>query len=383
MNQREFNKNLTIIYKNGQEDHGIFEYDMSYSDGRVVRKSFYVYKSELEDAKKDIINFYNLFMIELKNRGIVRDIDYEKIDERTKQYDKLLKDERRQYTRPNTVDVKANLTELIHETEAFLKRKKRVIIKFVSVAVALVIAAHGGFALQKSMGPEAKTRRIDKTVTSIENHLDNIPISDIDEMLEIFSSPSYSNKALSSTSARRILGSIKYNSSFERDVVERFEEFALLSGGSTNDYENPIPYDFCLYGSNLIMGGDRYSYDISPLPQVLKGDDQAVILEYVYGIAKSNNASIRRVRDTATMQEANLFSKLPAIVKVIMLSQLEMKVREIGFVPHKEDTPSWWNTRDGNKAHTTDTLLEEIANQKQVAIEQLHSEYLSQSQRKI
>lgn len=380
----EINKNITIFYNKNGVDHARLEFDVEFGEGRLVHKARYVTKKELEIVIQQLCRGYNMPLEQLQQIGIVKYIDYQKVDENVKKSEKILKNQNNGYVTVNTSNNEMSISDVIHRIEDKLKENNYRGVKIGVLTLTLVIAiASVGYVIKKHNSPEAKRERAVNTAVDILKNENNLSSYSIDEMIEIFTSNSYSDRLYAKAFGKQFLNLLKYNANISKDVVDRFED--LYSFTITDENRNKpdyFTYNFCLYGINLIMGGDTFSYNLAHLPQSLKKADPVSKTKLIEGIMKDCGVSRNRVEYAATVEEANLFQQLPPIAKVIMLTQLEDQIRRTNFVPRPEDYPTWWVGFYKTDSYSSEKILSRISEMREMAIEEVHSMYSNESQRK-
>ena len=143
---------------------------------------------------------------------------------------------------------------------------------------------------------------------------------------------------------------------------------------SSNSYNRKEAYQYCMYVSNLFMGGDDIGYDPGVneaiMGSVSKVVKDSVISSYednptIVHLAESYDASRNRIAYSATPPESLVFKSLPPETQKAIILQF-MRVAEaihFEFNPSyndyiKSDYPTWWIKRNPEDCYNYEKLME-------------------------
>ena len=168
------------------------------------------------------------------------------------------------------------------------------------------------------------------------------------------------------------IDSSKSNNAFSQMVIDKFLNLGGLS--DLNSMSESELKHLCMYGANLIMGGDNYGnlYGSSEsIAMNLNTHKDQDYYKYVYGIASEYNISPERVEYSAVYSESQAYKNLQLNDKYIILSQTEKAIVKANFdFEDKKIMPTWWVNLNDKYDH--DRLLEKIREEKETIIKEMH-----------
>lgn len=381
----DFYKKINLYYNNDNYvDYAILEYTTRYENGRIVEKKRYIPRDKINSEMEKIVNIFNQSFSALEQAGIISYVKRDILTKEEKDYHKRLKNDsiESRINMPSSLDV----TMLVNNVVNKLKSKG---IKMKAYFLAGLIAIGGaGYAIKNapSSNEKAKQRGINTAQMLVNGDYNSINSGDINNLLNFTTGFGRGeNSSFNSNLSDDILRCLQYDNEYAKNVVERFEKLYRLAryGGESNKGDL-LTYNFCMYGTSLIMGGDRFIAEVSTslvLPKMLELQDEYARLRAVDGYCERYGVSRNRVQYSAVSGEASLYTNLPPIAKMIMLNQLSEIVNNTNFEFRKEDCPTWWAGLQIENSYNHDKLVEEIESQKEACKEEVYNTYTNSSKK--
>ena len=344
---------IIVYYKNDKMHHAKIQYKKIYGPGRVVDLEKDVYPNEFDNELRKIIHYY-------RSNG-----DY------SFNIQKLI--EFSDYMKPNKITSNNHVLTHIESTDnrsygmidkvgKKLESKNIKIRKISAAALSLVLLTSGiGYSISRTKPNANKTENHYKSVMYVDDDY-NIDLSDMDSIIELIDHLDDDN--IESLYEKLNICKMVINSSMPDIPIYQtiVDKFINLGGLSNMDTDVNMLKHLCMYGTNLIMGGDNYGnlYEDSDIIAMnLNTNKDKDYFDYLTYLTKKYNISSERAEYSAVYAEAAAYEKLPAIIKYIILSQTEKAIIKAHFdFEDKKIMPTWWvNLKD---KYDYNRLLEEI-----------------------
>lgn len=362
---------IIIYYKNNKMHHAKIKYRKIYGPGRVVDLEKEVYPKEFDNELRKIIHYYrSIGNYSFDIQKLIEFSDFEKTSKISSNNQVLT----------HVESINNQSYDMMDRIRKKLESKNIRIKKIGAAALSLMLAISGiGYTVSRAKPKENSMEKYYKSVMYINDNY-NVALSDIDNILEIID-----NLKDTDTSSlyeklnfcKMIINTSMPDIPFSQIVVNKF----LNLGGLLNKdimSDSGLKH-LCMYGVNLIMGGDNYgnlynSSDIIAMNLNTNKDDS--YYKYLSYISNRYNISGERAEYSAVYAEAVAYESLPLIIKYIILTQVEKAIVKAHFdFEDKKIMPTWWVNLD-NK-YDYDKLLAEIRAKKEDCKAEIYNTHVS------
>ena len=363
---------ITLYHKNGKVVYAKIEYRKNYGQNRVVELEKNVKANELNAELGRIIHYY-------------RENGYKDFDIRSlfafRDYveGKNIKD-KNILSHIDSVDNKN--FDMMKRVKKKLGQKNINIKKLGSLSLACMLALAGtGYSIATRLKPKmSPMEKSNKVIEYMQNSPENVSLGDIDDLLSRLDNTDSEDKEVARNNlelCKKIYNSYKTEYPFLQTVINRFNK---MNGLSSLDLMNDnMVNHLCVYGTNLVMGGDNYGHLYNSNSSIfiatnldeLTGKDY---YDYVSMIAKEYNISEERVQCAALYSESLMYENLPPMIKYIIICQTENAVRKKHFeFQDKALIPTWWVSL--NDKYDYDKLINDLELKKEECKKAIYAIY--------
>lgn len=423
------------LYNNGKDNYAIFYYDNIIAgkktlckekivgDDAIKRKINSVFEGNIQDLVANGVVSYNTIRKNYSKAGyipkpiVIDSLDISVPKKVNKNENKRLENNVPKISisreNPSPFHQKSisyqNMAKLSKHRETL---KKALIITFVGVTAILAINEYN-LIKDKKFNTNEFFKRVngEKNISFVDNSIRNdynkvitiiekisngesVSPEDIELIVHFFENIGISNNNQDRTFyVTNTLNLLQFNNSLEKDIMMHFENLnnqIYSNNGMYQNYDNQKAYNFLLFATNLIMGGDRNIINgdyVSKDAMYARGylsfkSDRLSIDDYLRQCKINQNrlsaisSSKNKLLYAATSDEARIYQGMNALTKIYILVQTKSVLANNNFsFENIQDKPVWWVTSEF--VYNKDMLLKEINNQIDDAIHVLYKEYTS------
>ncbi len=373
---------FNVFFKNGMLHHARIDYRRVLYDDQLVNVKDYVYRREIKKRLNDITNYYKGKHIKDFNiKDIIEHHNYEDLtDDEIKEEERLKshRKDREFYNSPLGKGV-YRAKDSLYTLDVLLHKIDLRMVAWITVG-GLVIGG-AAYVLCKDFSPKKgtinmATRSIETMTTEANPHLDYYDIDTLLAYIDDVGSmdfDTYSNGRKVCEELLRL-----YNVTDEGKII--LNRFNTICGLKQNGrYSERELRRMCMYGTNLIMGGDDYGNIGISMAYAMKFN--YLDLNNYEGYARTlqldlgkNNLTLNRIMYSATKGESYNYKYLPPIIRYIILSRVEMAVERTKFEFEENDRPLWW-FKSLKETYNYEDLIDAIRTEKENCRKEIYAMY--------
>ena len=350
---------ITIYYKDDNVHHAKLKYRKIYGPDKVVEDEKYIKPEEIEELKNNITNYYHdRGYIDFKVENLIILKDYK--EDNMKEYDGVML---------SHIDSVDNRNYDMMERIRRKNEHKKIKIKRIGALYLIITLAISGYVINKKLSAKASTGKIDNYIGMASDNKILWDINSINEVLNYIDNAdngNYGETIENRELCSKILQSYDKDTPVYKTVIDRFiNAGGLVYLGDTKTSKSIIER-LCMYGTNLVMGGDKYC----------AGGDSILTVQN-FQVDKDGDMRKNRVMYATTTAESYLYKNLPPFIKYVILSKTERAVREIKFEFKKALIHSWWFINNYD-SYDYDKLVEVLKQKKEECKKEIYDYYLNE-----
>ena len=374
---------VNVFYKNGIIHHARIDYKKRLDDNQSLKISDYVYRREIRKRLNDIVDYYRRMHVKdfnIKDIIVYRNYEDLTISEFEKEEELKKRRKDRDFYNSSLGTGIRQVKDTMYSLDVLLHMINLRMVAWITVGSILVGGA--GYALCKQNG--SKTGKINMATKSIETmmtddnpRLDNYDIDTLLDYIDDVGSMDFDAYSNGRKVCEELLRLYRPNTNEGLIILNRFNTICGLK--QNGRYSERELRRMCMYGTNLIMGGDDYGDIGTSMIYAMKFND--LELNGYEGYARTlqsslgkNNLSLNRIMYSATKGESYNYKKLPPIIRYIILSRVEMAVERTKFEFEKDDRPLWW-FKTLKETYSYEELIVKIRTEKADCREEIYAMY--------